>query len=1024
MTASATFLRRAPISVRTSRARSYSTPGGGKLTIGIRREDPTRIWERRCPLTPDAVHDLVHKQNVDVLIQNCERRVWPVEEFIKAGAQVHPTLSPANITLGIKETPLNEVLTDAVSGIPRTHFMFSHTTKGQAYNMELLNKFLSNGALSPTLVDYELLIGPDGKRTVGFGWFAGVAGALESLSALAHALLELGVSSPFLYAPRPHTHPSLPSILHTLRTVVGAQISSQGTPKSLGPIVIGVTGTGKVATGALDLLKELPICMVNADQLDALVSDPATDLHKIYVVHVLPEDYFVRKDGSAYSRSDYYSHPQEYISTFHSRIAPYLTLLLHGAGWAPTYPRLMTNEQLALAMEKAIQVGNGKLGRFVCVGDISCDVEGGLEFLSRHSTLSSPFYTTKPPSHPAHLPEITMMSVDILPTALPLEASEHFSNVLYPYLTTYLNALRGTQGEGEAERWEALERATVATEGELKEKWKWLEEGPLGVWRDGMLKTGTFNVLNDGASKAKPSTPSISAKKESATIPKKKKVLVLGSGMVAGPAIDEICSWKDVELVVASNILPEASRLTRKHPNASAKLIDVSDRASLGDLIGEADVVISLLPVAFHPKIGELCLEKKKHLVTASYISDAMRGLHEKAESSDLIFLNEIGLDPGIDHCSAIKMLSELKAQNKQVVSFTSFCGGLPAPDCAEGIPLGYKFSWSPRGVLLASLNSARFKLMNSIEEIEGKNILVENFPDLPVSDVLRLEGIANRDSLPYADAYSLGALEDIRTLVRGTIRYSGFSALMHQFKCIGLVETSPDSQILPTSWSDFVRLAMEKKLNHPIPFNDPHSFQSALNHLIPNAKETSEEFISNLDWFGISPFSSPSSSRGIALPIQPTAPIDILTTLLTHKLSFDASKNERDLVILSHEIVSCPSTSPHVTTHAPSPTQDEEIHTSSLVVYGDNESSAMAKCVGLPVAFATRCVLDGVIKVRGVHGPGVERGIWERVLSSLEEKGLGMNESVARKKGLSGGGIVESALHRAHALRRGALSF
>lgn len=140
------------------------------------------------------------------------------------------------------------------------------------------------------------------------------------------------------------------------------------------------------------------------------------------------------------------------------------------------------------------------------------------------------------------------------------------------------------------------------------------------------------------------------------------------------------------------------------------------------------------------------------------------------AVAADVLLLNEIGLDPGIDHCSAIAMLETLRARGRRVVSFVSFCGGLPAPEHAD-VPLRYKFSWSPRGVLGAALNDARFKLGGAVREIPGRELLAQGFSDLPVSDVLKLEGIANRDSLPYAETYGLGKVEDLRTLVRGTIR-------------------------------------------------------------------------------------------------------------------------------------------------------------------------------------------------------------------------------------------------------------
>jgi len=220
-------------------------------------------------LTPDAVHNLVSTTGVDVLIQECERRAFKTADFLAAGARVHETLEPAHIVLGIKETPVPEILTSPVpsanGSVARTHVMFSHTVKGQSYNMGLLSKFLQSPSTSephllPPLIDYELLTDA-GKRTVGFGWFAGVAGALESLSALSQALLEQGVASPFLHTPRPHTLPDLPTIRKSLRAV-GENIANYGTPKSLGPFVIGLTGTGNVAQGALSILSELPIVNV------------------------------------------------------------------------------------------------------------------------------------------------------------------------------------------------------------------------------------------------------------------------------------------------------------------------------------------------------------------------------------------------------------------------------------------------------------------------------------------------------------------------------------------------------------------------------------------------------------------------------------------------------------------------------------------------------------------------------------------------------------------------------------------
>lgn len=288
-------------------------------------------------------------------------------------------------------------------------------------------------------------------------------------------------------------------------------------------------------------------------------------------------DYFVRLDGKPYSRADYYANPQDYRSEFHTRvrlaltlllqavlnrsyqIAPYLSLLLNGAGWAPGFPRLMTNDQLAIALENAQRIGRG---RFTCVGDISCDVEvcvlpkgqmsrsaeidpyslqGGLQFMPRPSTLSEPFFKTRPTQLPAHIPSLTMMSVDILPTALPLEASQHFSNALVPYLKVLVDEYRDVSISGGAEKHrQALDRATVARDGVLTESHAWLVE-PLSTWK---ISLGSGGALQASGSSVVSSSNTIPG------VQRKKKVLLLGSGLVAKPTVDEICKRPDLELVI------------------------------------------------------------------------------------------------------------------------------------------------------------------------------------------------------------------------------------------------------------------------------------------------------------------------------------------------------------------------------------------------------------------------------------------------------------------------------------------
>ncbi|KAJ6584864.1 Saccharopine dehydrogenase-domain-containing protein [Mycena capillaripes] len=940
------------------------------LTVGLRREDPTRIWERRTPLTPNAVKRLV-SEHIKVHVEPCDRRVFRDHEYVQAGAIIKDNLQDAHIIVGIKETPLPELITNPIRpSIPgglsaRTHLMFSHTAKGQTYNTALLSRFVRDNPLVhdpflPRLIDYEHLTDDAGKRTVGFGWFAGVAGVLESLSAMAHSHLEIGVASPFIYTPRPHTLPSLDQLRKSLREI-GERIANEGTPRKLGPFIIGLTGTGNVTNGCLSILSELPIEQISVKDLGGLVNQQAPNLRKIYLVHAKPQDYLRRLDGLEYDRTHYYEQPQAYRSIFSTEVAPYLTLFLNGVGWAPSFPRLMTSADLIETLSRAKAIGGA---RFTNIGDISCDPGGGLEFLPRSSTLSSPFYKTRPSALPSYLPSVQMMAVDILPASIPLDASEHFSNALAPYLDNLIEYYRAG-GAGVLDP--ALERATIASGGQLAEKHRWLQDSVDKLRMKGLLEPDA--VL--------PTAPVEDSSSDEVVIGsmgvlRKKKVLLLGSGMVAGPAVEEIARREDVQLLIASNSYVEASKLAQHYPNVECQIIDMKEEDSYARLISEADVVISLLPVGFHATVAQQCIKHKKHMVTASYISPAMKALDKAALEADVLLLNEIGLDPGIDHCSAISLVSRLQAEGKRIVAFTSFCGGLPAPDVAV-LPLRYKFSWSPRGVLTAALNSAQYKLANEVWNIPENRLLRSYFPSVPINKDFMLEGLPNRDSLPYRSTYNLGKSSDVRTLIRGTLRYPGFSRLMESFRVVGFLELNKSIRL--ERWSSFLRQSLE--LQVPMP-EDPWTF---VERTIGQDIGQVEEFHTALEFLSLVPSSTATPTPMPPLPTESMSPLDIFAYLLSFKLRY--LPHERDMVILAHEVI------------AHKPGKPDEVHHSSLITYGTPKATAMARTVGLPVAIAALNVLDGKVAIRGVAGP-TDPSIFKPVLRGLEEVGLGMKEGIA----------------------------
>ncbi|KZT33116.1 hypothetical protein SISSUDRAFT_993382 [Sistotremastrum suecicum HHB10207 ss-3] len=938
-----------------------TTSRAGPITLGIRREDPERIWERRAPLTPDAVASLIQEENVRVLIQDCARRIFPTSEYIKAGAVVHDTLEPAHIVVGIKEVPLNEVLTSPVDGIPRTHLMFSHSAKGQAYNMPLLAKFVSlddtsaASRLLPTLIDYELLTDDNGKRAIGFGYYAGVAGLIEGLVSSAHDHLSMGVASPFLQLPRPYSFRDMTQ-LHRALSEIGDRIATEGTPPAIGPFVIGVTGSGNVASGVLDTLKHLPIEICPADQLPALVSntrDIKLTSIQVYVVHANPSTYLEHKNGLSYDRRDYYDNPNDYSSYFHEKIAPHLTVFVNGIGWKTGFPRLMTTSQLSHAVATSRKL-YGPVRR-LSVADITCDIEGGLEFVSHATKIDNPTFRTDN--------NVQVMSIDILPSELPLDASTHFSTKLQQYLKAVVRQYQSSREESsDSHIMQALARATIAKQGQLEPAYQWLS-----------------HHLN--------AVQAVDDKVLSSSEPHQ-NVLLLGSGMVAGPVVKEICSHPEMRLLVASNQLAEAERLIAPFENATAKFLDISDANQLQSLISEADVVISLLPISLHPIVAEHCIKLRKNLVNASYVSPEMKALHNRAVEAGIQILCEVGLDPGLDHCSALALLDHVKSQGYEPRSFISFCGGLPAPQFAD-VPLGYKFSWSPRGVLSAAQNSAAFRLNNKEYFIPGSDLLKSAFEQVPISKTLKLEGLPNRDSLPYAKEYNLDP--GLRSLLRGTLRYPGFSSTMSGLKEIGFLDNS--TLINPSRWSELPFKVLGSRSGSPV--RDFASFISCLSDILPSY--ASDDVVNTLQWLDLL---NPSADSHLPpMPDGPRTPLDYLTTILSYKLSY--GPGEQDMVVLSHEVI---ASSKQACVNAP-----EMVFSSTVIEYGTTGTTAMAKTVGLPVALAALHMLKNKCEGLGVHTPATLRTVAEYLLVGAQRHGIYFKQSMRNSTTMNSS--VESTL-------------
>jgi saccharopine dehydrogenase (NADP+, L-glutamate forming) len=432
-----------------------------------------------------------------------------------------------------------------------------------------------------------------------------------------------------------------------------------------------------------------------------------------------------------------------------------------------------------------------------------------------------------------------------------------------------------------------------------------------------------------------------------------KTVLVLGAGLVTKPLVKYLLDTPEVRVVVASRTVSKAQALVGDHPQGEARALNVQDDAALRAMIPEADLVISLLPYVYHVKVAELCIEFGKDMVTTSYVSPAMQALDERAQAAGVTLLNEIGVDPGIDHMSAMKIIHHVQNNGGEITSFRSWCGGLPAPE-ANTNPFGYKFSWSPRGVLLAGRNAAHYLEDGQEINIAGEDLFDHHW-EVPVPGMPGLEGYPNRDAMPYAEIYGITSAQ---TVFRGTLRNPGWCKTLKKIVELGLTELEEQD------WSG---LTYGQFISQLIGYEGDDVRQAVAEHVSLAA----DSFIlDNLAWLGL--------FGDDPLPLEHGAPVDVLTACMLEKMPY--AEGERDMLVMHHEFV------------AEYPDHKEAI-TSTMIDYGiPGGDSSMSRTVGLPAAIATRMILQGTLTRKGVVVP-VTPDIYEPVLAELEEMGIGFVE-------------------------------
>lgn len=439
-----------------------------------------------------------------------------------------------------------------------------------------------------------------------------------------------------------------------------------------------------------------------------------------------------------------------------------------------------------------------------------------------------------------------------------------------------------------------------------------------------------------------------------------KNILVIGAGRSATVLIQyflDNAETQDWGVTVGDISEALASDKVGNHPRGMAIAFDVFNEAQRKDEITKADIVVSMLPASMHFEVAKDCVELGKHLTTASYISDDMRSLNAAAESKGLILLNETGLDPGIDHLSAMHLLDDIRNDGGLIEHFESFTGGLIA-DESDDNPWHYKFTWNPRNVVLASQGGAVKFLHNGQYKYIPYNRVFRRTERIKVEGYGEFEGYANRDSLSYREVYGL---EDVKTIYRGTLRRPGFSRSWNAFVHLGMTD---DSYIMEGSET----MTNRQFVNSFLPYSLTDGVELKLRASLKLDQD--DQLVEKISWLGL--------FEDTVVGLKDATPAQILQHILEKKWSM--KPDDKDMIVMWHKIGFIKDGQKFVTE-------------SSMVVKGDDQhNTAMAKTVGLPLAIATRMILNGKISERGVVLP-LTKDIYTPVLEELAENGISFRE-------------------------------
>lgn len=441
-----------------------------------------------------------------------------------------------------------------------------------------------------------------------------------------------------------------------------------------------------------------------------------------------------------------------------------------------------------------------------------------------------------------------------------------------------------------------------------------------------------------------------------------KNITLIGAGRSASSLIKYLLEQSliyDFQLVVADQSLEIAQQKINNHPNGKAVALSLDQTELRQQLIQKSDVVISMLPAFMHTTIAEDCLAFGKHLVTASYISKEMKALDEQAKEKGLIFMNECGLDPGIDHMSAMKVIDEIREKGGKMLLFESFCGGLVAPESDTNL-WNYKFTWNPRNVVLAGQGGAAKFIQEGKYKYIPYHKLFRRTEFFHIEGYGKFEGYANRDSLNYRSIYGL---DDILTLYRGTIRRVGFSRAWNMFVQLGMTD---DSYIM----EDSENMSYREFINSFLPFSHTDTVELKTRYMLGIEQDDEQwDMLVELDIF------NPDKIVGL----KEATPAQILEKILAE--SWKLAPEDKDMIVMYHKF------------GYELNGEKKQIDAKMVTIGEDQTYTAMAKTVGLPVGIVSLQILTGKIKTPGVQLP-ISKEVYEPVLAELEQQGIHFSET------------------------------